>query len=95
VQDLENMGVMANAESFCRPTLGADPAFWSEFKRPSPIARQVVEDRVLTRLVPSAKADSGLFHFRFPGTAVPGFLMPPLRGWSSVCPTVTVFLRVS
>src|SRR5580692_2413766 len=24
-----------------------------------------------------------------------GFLMPPLRGWSSVCPTVTVFLRVS
>jgi len=31
-----------------------------------------------------------LFHFCLPGTAVPGFHIPPLRGWSLICPTVRV-----
>jgi hypothetical protein len=52
-------------------------------------------DEAVTKLVPSAKAGLGLFHFRFHGTAAPGFQMPPLRGWSKVCPTVMVVRRVS
>ena len=39
-------------------------------------------------LVPSAKR-TRLVHFCVPGAAVPGFPMPPLRGWSRVSRTVT------
>jgi hypothetical protein len=35
--------------------------------------------RLLRKLVPSAQM--GLSHFRLPGTAVPGSLLPLLRGW--------------
>jgi hypothetical protein len=35
----------------------------------------------VTKLVASAKSGLGLFRFRFPGTAVPGSQIPPLRGW--------------
>jgi hypothetical protein len=39
----------------------------------------------VTKSVPSAKSGPGWFHFRLPGTSVPGFHMPPLRGWISGC----------
>jgi|CZKJ01.1.fsa_nt_gi hypothetical protein len=49
----------------------------------------------VTKLVSSAEADSVCPTSDLPALAVPGFLMPPLRGWSGYCPTVTAWLWVS
>jgi hypothetical protein len=40
----------------------------------------------VTKLMPSAKADSVPSIFVFPGTYVPGYRMPSLRDWSMVIP---------
>ena len=61
--------------------------------RDANISRPDIES--VTKLVPSAKADSIRPTFGVPGTAVPGYHMPPLRGWGGVSPTVSVAHRVS
>ena len=44
------------------------------------VASQILRDLFATA-VPSLKG-LGSFRFSFPGTCVPGYPMPPLRGWS-------------
>jgi len=42
----------------------------------------------------SSLAGLDWFHFRLPGTAVPGFPVPPLRGLCIVRPTFSVDLKL-
>jgi len=49
-------------------------------KSSTAISARASKNEAITKLVPSAEADFSLVHFRPPGTAVPGFRMPPLRG---------------
>jgi hypothetical protein len=49
--------------------------------------------KAVKKLAAAAEADSDCC--TFPGTAVPGYQMPPLRGWSRTYPCVILFDEVS